>query len=134
MNRHESDRFLNRKVLRQLIGKSDSTITRWINDGKLPMPVDIGMEPYQPAYRWLASEVETYLEIPVLAEEEIQNRYLDTKEIENRIGALHSTIPKWRSQDHFPEPTSNTGSNNYWSRIAIDERIVKIFKEDREKY
>jgi predicted DNA-binding transcriptional regulator AlpA len=130
----KSDRFLNRKALRQLIGKSDSTITRWINDGKLPAPVDIGMEPYQPTYRWLASEIETYLKISVLAEEELQDRYLDTNEIENKIGASHSTITKWRSQLHFPEPTSNTATNNYWSRIAIDKWIVKIFKEDREKY
>jgi predicted DNA-binding transcriptional regulator AlpA len=131
----KSDRFLNRKVLRQLTGKSDSTITRWINSGKLPRPVDIGIELHQPTYRWLASEVETSLDgIPILAEEELQDRYLDTKEIEKKIGASHSTITKWRSQGHFPEPTSNTGTNNYWSRIAIDEWITKIFKEDREKY
>jgi predicted DNA-binding transcriptional regulator AlpA len=121
-------------VLRQLVGKSDSTITRWINDGKLPTPVDIGTEPHQPTYRWLASKIETYLKISVLAEEELQDRYLDTKDIEIKIGASHSTITKWQSQGHFPEPTSNTGTNNYWIRIAIDEWIMKIFKEDREKY
>jgi len=130
----KSDRFLNRKVLRQLTGKSDSTITRWINSGKLPTPVDIGMESYQPTYRWLASEVETYREIPVLAEEELQDRYLDTNDVKDKIGVSHSTITKWRSHGHFPEPVSNAGTNNYWSRIAIDEWIIKIFTEDLEKY
>ena len=100
----------------------------------MPPPLDIGLESYQPTYRWLASEVETYLEIPVLAEEELQDRYLDTKEIENKIGASTFDYHQMESQGHFPEPSSNTGTNNYWSRIVIDEWIVKIFKEDREKY
>jgi predicted DNA-binding transcriptional regulator AlpA len=130
----KNDRFLNRKVLRTLLSRSDSTITRWVTNGKLPAPVDIGMEPYQPTYRWLASEVEKFLKIPVLTEEELIDRYLDTGDIKDKICVSHSTINRWRSQGHFPEPTSNTGTHNYWSRIAVDEWIVKIFERDRELY
>ena len=130
----KNNRFLNRDALRQLIGKSDSTINRWVEAGKLPRPVDIGMEPYQPTYRWLASEVEEYLNLSVLTEEELDDRYLGVKEGEEKICTSHTTIHRWRNQNHFPEPVSNAGTNNYWSRIAIDEWIARIYKRDRELY
>jgi predicted DNA-binding transcriptional regulator AlpA len=121
-------------MVRKLTSKSDSTITRWMKSGKLPNPVDIGTEPYQPTYPWLASEVEAFLKIQVLTPEELQDRFLDIGEVKVKISASHSTITKWRSQGHFLEPVSNKGTNNYWSRVAIDEWIKKIFDEDREKY
>jgi predicted DNA-binding transcriptional regulator AlpA len=130
----KSDRFLDLEVMRELTSRSNSTITRWVKSNKLPSPVDIGTEPYQPTYRWLASEVEAFLKIQILTPEEIQDRLLDLGEVRVKISASHSTIAKWRSHGHFPEPVSNTGTNNYWSRIAIDEWIAKIFAEDREKY
>jgi predicted DNA-binding transcriptional regulator AlpA len=108
----KSDRFLNLRDLRALLGISDSTINRWQATGKLPKSVDIGITPHQQTRRWLASEVEATSQLSILPPEDSTDRYLGIQEVKEKIGVSHSTLTRWRTKGHFPGPVQNTGTKN----------------------
>jgi len=58
MKPHSEDRLLKVSELAKFLGVAPSTIYRWLENGKLPQPFEIG----DAAVRWRKSEIEHWLE------------------------------------------------------------------------
>jgi len=58
MKPHSEDRLLKVSELAKFLGVAPSTIYRWLDNGKLPQPYEIG----DAAVRWRMSEINQWLE------------------------------------------------------------------------